>query len=146
MSESGQQLTRRRFLGGLVVLGVARVPSGLATLLRSASQDEASLAAERLAGLFRDPEEIWPLGRAHLDGRDDRPGERELLAELLPPDMDHAKVVSSSDGDLRAALRAWNTDDLVSGRVEEVDGWLLSRSEIRLAALVGLVSMPGRRE
>lgn len=143
MNGNGQQLTRRRFLGGLTVLGVALIPPGLAALLRPSAHDEASLAAERLAGLFRDPTEMRPLGRAHLDGRADRPGVSELLAELLPPDMDHAAVLSSSDDALRDVLGRWTSEDLASGRMEEVEGWLLGQSEIRLAALVGMVSMPG---
>ena len=145
MSENGQGLTRRRFLGGLTVVGLALVPSGLATLLRSASQDEASLAAERITQLFRDPAEMWPLGRAHLDGREDRPGERELLAELLSPDMHPATVVSSTDSELRDALQGWTIDDLAAGRIEEVGGWLLGQSEVRLAALVTTMSMPDSR-
>lgn len=143
MTEGGQHLTRRRFLGGLIVLGLAVVPSGLGTLFRATPHDESRLAVERLTGRFRDPTEMRALGRAHLGGCEDCPGERELLAELLSPDMDHATVVASSDDEFRDALRTWTSDDLVSGRVEEVDGWLLGQAEIRLAALVGMVSMPG---
>lgn len=136
MRSLDQELSRRGFLtGGLIVL-LALAPTGLFRVLRRDEHDPTALARERLTGLLRDPAELEPLGRAYLAARSDRPGSRALIAELLPPDMTEGDVIEATDAHLRTALREWTTRDLAAGRFEQVEGWLLGRTEVRLAALV----------
>lgn len=135
MTEPDSLLSRRRFLGGAAVLGLALAPPLLWLGDEPPPQDPDSRATARLAGLFRDPEEIAPLGRRHLEERDHGVEIGELLNEVLPPEVTREQVIAASDEQLRAAVDGWMASDLAAEQIEEVDGWLLSRTGVRLAAL-----------
>ena len=139
MNPSSDGISRRRFLlEGAAVLGLALTPPGVWGLVRDAPQDVAHQASGRLVRLFPDRAEVAPLGRRYLEDRAHRLRHGELLAELLPPDVDARGVLDATDAELREALAEWMERDLVAGRIEEVDGWLLSQTGVRLAALTVL--------
>lgn len=139
MSDGPNDVSRRRFLSsGAAVLGLALLPGPLVRWLGDGPKGPGAGAVERLVGLFEDPGEVASIGRRYLEGREHALGREELLAEVLPPDVDAAEVAEASDDQLRASLSGWMKRDLSAGRIEEVDGWLLSRTEVRLAALTVL--------
>lgn len=141
MDTRGRRLDRRSFVfGGLGVLSLAVVPPGVVRLLGDRSRSTNAVTADRLVELFADPEEVAPLGRRYLELRRDRPDESRLISELLPPHADPASIIRASDAELRELLDAWMADDLAAGRIEEVDGWLLSSTDVRLAALLAMRS------
>jgi len=114
---------RRRFL--VLAVGAAAMP-------RFAFA-EAGGPAERLTAIVRDPPSAAALGRAYRAQflREAR-GEALAAAILatLPP--------SARTGDehaLRGAIRARVRADFAAGDVVRLDGWTLSRTEGRLAAL-----------
>lgn len=125
------RLTRRRLLiaaGGLGA-AVAAGPGGLLPLIeRLTAADAASL----LRNLVTDREGAARLGRTYLAAH---PGEARgggLVRALAGPTGPTSASGASS------AVAARIRSDYAAGNTVVVDGWVLSRAEARLCALVAL--------
>jgi hypothetical protein len=120
------RLTRRAFLA-LAVAGAAAVVS--ARWLRDGSPASELELTNRVAALFDDAGAVRELGRAYLDDHPAEDDERELarLLERAHPGW--------AGGDLRGRARTAARDDYRAGELVGVEGWYLSRTEARLAAL-----------
>jgi hypothetical protein len=141
MTESSGRLTRRQFVAGGLVAGLALVP-GIGSLLWRddvVAEVEAE-AADRLVALVGADAGVAALGRAYLRARDDSPDTMLLVSELLPPDQSPAGITRASDAELRQVLELASTQDFAAERVEVIDGWLLSATETRLAGLVAVTA------
>lgn len=115
-------MTRRRFLHGLVVGAGAVAAGGVLALWRRAGDrhSDADLTAIRHIGAV--------YLRSHPDQRADS------LRQELPAGTDLAGDASSGLRHLRDQVR----QDYADGEVELLDGWRLSRTALRAAALVAL--------
>jgi len=138
LSHSGETLSRRELLLGLVA-GVALACGGVARP-GVGRPDPVS----RLIPLLAGPESAASVGRAYLALH---PEERSLalLAGLLRLDA-AAEGPDRRPQDLRRALSRRIRRDFQRGDVVRVRGWMLSRSEARVAAAAALLldPKPGR--
>jgi hypothetical protein len=124
-------LTRRRLLiaGAGVAAAVAAGPSDLLALIERLS---AADAASLLRGLITDRDGAARLGRSYLAVHPS-----EARGGFLVHDLVGATVPTSVIGASRE-VAARIRDDYAAGRTVVVDGWVLSRAEARLYALVAL--------
>jgi hypothetical protein len=131
-------ITRRRFMAaGAGVLGSL----GLTTfrpwraLVRFATPSEAA----RLMGLFTHPESARAVGMRYLETT----GKEASASRLLERLSHRLSVVRSigelDDEELRARLRSSVGSDFESGRVVDLDGWVVSTTEAYVCALAALV-------
>jgi len=132
-------VTRRQFLalaagGGLAAVAVATRPWRALV-----APPPPRTAAERLAGLIRNPQSARPIGRAYL-ALAPREASSPRLAGLIVAGLGESPraVDAAGDDELRRLVAAGMVADFAQGRTVELDGWMLSRTEARLYALVEL--------
>lgn len=125
-SRSVRTLSRRALIGGLAASGLT---AGLVGSLLAACSDGSDPTAAQSAGA---EEAIVRIGRRY---RTDHPEEddRDLLAARLGVEEGSARSAS-----FLSSLGAQVTDDYTAGRTILLDGWVLSVTEARAAALVSL--------
>jgi hypothetical protein len=123
--EANMMQDRRRFCRtalGIMTLGIAASAPALLPHSRDSLHD--------IAALFRHPESAR------------RIGERLLARDAAPLDQAASLRVKLTAADGRAArrsaLRQQAAQDYARGNVVLVDGWVLSRTEAQLCALVAL--------
>ena len=121
-------MKRRDFLG-ITAVGVA----GLACPGEAAGAvPRATLAHPQLLDLLRNEQLVAALGRRY---RDAVPSENN--AHVL-----EAAILAGAPGDASVEPRRWLADrvqrDFAQGETVTVDGWVLSRTEARQAALYSL--------
>jgi hypothetical protein len=121
-------------------------------IARAVSHDGDRLSEAGLRSLFSQPERAASLGRRYLSAfPEERDTEklRGALSESLRPgrfdattDFDSADPLSGAGAQageaLRARLAQVRRDDFRSGNVVELNGWIVSRSELRLCAWIEL--------
>ena len=134
--ESSSKISRRAFLGGAAVAAAAFLPLGLRAVgLGGTPSPAVTELSERLRRLLDDPRAAAGLGWAYLDGVSRWPTKEELVADLLPQGSS-IEVARASDATmLREGLRDLRRADYLGGRLISYDGWLVSKTEGRLAAL-----------
>ncbi len=136
MSHDPPSLLRRRgFLGLAAAAGaVAAVPL---RPWRALVAVRTPPLAVRLARLLDDRGAAAEVGAAYLATA---PGERSgrVLVRHLRTALAPAGAVPGHDRDLRVLLDAAVRHDFEVGAVCRVDGWVLSRTEARLAALTAV--------
>jgi hypothetical protein len=107
---------------------------GAPSLVTAATPSAATLL--RLRALMRPRTSARALGVAYLA---QFPEERDpiVLARLLLPEfaLSEAAMARLDNRQLRDRVAARQRADFVQGRIVSLDGWLLSRTEARLAAL-----------
>lgn len=126
-------LRRRDVLSGaLRGAGVALLPPAWALLGACAGEECPAGAIEGLA----DTPGLAALGHRHLL---DAPGDRDADAtrKALCTDWSAEERRAAPD-EVRARLGRQVRDDFAAGRVVDIDGWILSRTEARIAALAAL--------
>lgn len=130
------QLSRRAVIGGLVASGLT---AGMVGSLLSACTDgsapdgsDPGSDGSEASGATEAEQAVIRIGRRY---RTDHPDEddRDVLLERLG-------VTAGATGSLRllSSLDAQVAEDYASGRTVQVDGWVLSSTEGRAAALVSL--------
>lgn len=130
-------ITRRRLMAaGVAVLG----SMGLTTLRpwRALVRFAAPSEAARLMGLFAHPESARVLGMRYLEttGKDASASRRlERLSRRLSVQLSIQKL---DDEELRARLLSSIRSDFESGRVVDLDGWVISSTEADLYAIAAL--------
>lgn len=134
MSNRPQQPSRRTLLvAGATLLAGAGFFA--ARLFRSGAGSRAR-DADRLLAFFAEPERIRALGESYLKAHPEE-ADRERLISLL---LDEIGEVSDLDSDeqLRERVGAAVHDDFAAERTVRVEGWIVSRTEARLTALVAM--------
>ena len=128
------EITRRRALQLVAAGGAVFAIAGVATLLRNRDDDDAATAetpgttAPRTDPLPDDP--IARIGQRYLEQYPDEADTAELRSLIA--------VSGPAATALGPALVPVATADFVNGDVVIIDGWHLSRTEARAAALVAL--------
>ncbi len=122
---------RRRLL--LMVAGFAATasagPYALAALVERLTG--APPMADVLRSLVGHQESAARLGQAYLAVHPSEASSRQLAHRLIGPHW-------STERDVRARVLAQMKRDFAANRTVRVDGWILSRAEARLYALVAL--------
>jgi hypothetical protein len=120
-------ITRRLVLAGIAALGLP-VPS--------AHAGEAPSSALRLYALTLPPVSARAIGRAYL-ARFPQEGEPIALTRLILEGMafSDSEKLTLGERELRGRVAAQLRADFAEGRITEIDGWLMSRTEGRLCAL-----------
>lgn len=133
---STDRLTRRRFL----LLAAATVPAaaGAAGLLwaRRGPESRADTFAGRATAFIDDLEAARRLGRSYVEANPAEAGERQLERLLVEASSEwHAARGPVDVETMRTLARREARRDFAEDRLVAVDGWYLSRTEARLAAL-----------
>jgi hypothetical protein len=134
-SEGGlPPIDRREFLeraAGALLAGLLG-PGAAAAL--SCAADPVLLAA--LEGFFPDPVAVRAVGAAWLEAHPEEADPGTLVRGIAGPDRDELRSLAAREpGGLALWLRERHRRDFVEGRVSLLRGWILSRTELRLAAL-----------
>lgn len=126
MSRPFDPSRRRVLVAGVSILAAAASPAAISALAGLVSGPSR---ADELRALVRDRRTAARLGRRYLALS---PGERDArrLERLL---LDHASRSSARDQVARGLTR-----DFARGETVTLDGWVFSRTEARLFALVEL--------
>jgi hypothetical protein len=125
------ELTRRRLLiAAAGFLGtVAAGPSAIVQLIeRLAPADAAAL----LRGLITDREGAAQLGRTYLDAHPSEASRAALVRQLADP------IAPTSAERAARGVGKRIREDYAIGHTVVVEGWVLSRTEARLYALVAI--------
>ena len=126
--------SRRRLLAAIAAVG-AFVPAVRRARGLVVGPDTA---VERLAGLFKHRDSARAIGSAYLALRPEEADPYNLVELITRADQDPLVVHHTSATELRAWLRRRQARDFATGRIVNLDGWLLSATEVRLCALVAL--------
>lgn len=131
-------LTRRGFLRmtcAIVAIGSTRLPD-----LFAASYGYHNPLASKFVGFFQDKESARAVGREYLRIA---PVEADTLklTELICAGRQerYAELCHASMGKVRSMLLQQQREDFEKDRIVNVQGWILSRTEVRLCALATLV-------
>ncbi len=92
----------------------------------------------RLAGWIATSEDARILGRVYLASQPEE-ASREVLTELLSAHLDLAPFGAAIDGDLKQLYRARVIRDFAEANTLTIQGWILSRTELRLFGLASLL-------
>lgn len=128
-------LSRRRLLVAATAgLGTAQLATAIPVLGATATPPVATLSRLLLdaCGALRCPEAICDSCRRALPAADGTP---EILPALILADLVSAERDCTTPAAMRRALRAQSRDDFAAGRTIQIDGWILSLTEIRVYAL-----------
>jgi hypothetical protein len=138
---SSATITRRRLLRALTSLGTFALLSpgcALAKVGRSNTHDPLAL---KLAQVFTYSPSAAIIGLEYLRCV---PQEADvgLLVDLICASQPkrRAEFAQAHMGKLRALLRSQQRHDFERGRTAEVQGWILSQTEVRLCGLAALIS------
>ena len=136
MSEQPPISRRRLLLGAAAVAAAALVPSGARRLgLAGSTSSSVVVLASRLRALLDDPAAAARLGRDYLDWVTRWPTVEELIEQLLPMSGTIESTSQSDPGVLLRGIAERRASDYREGRIVPCDGWLISETEGRLAAL-----------
>lgn len=119
---------RRRFLARIAILAVT------ALYAEPQRADNRHALARNVRRSFPHPYDAVALGRRWLDTRSVPPDLTSLVRELFAdnPAWEYALTRPAAVRRLSAVM---NQADFDSGRVVELDGWILARTEVRLCAI-----------
>lgn len=133
-----KRLTRRSILrrgGILAAIGL------LSPLILGRGIDGDRSLALRFVALFSDRAGAAELGSRYLEVYSQSPDWRTILSTMI---SDHAATPTDFSGlsssQLRKTVSAMMSEDFKRGDAVWLDGWLLSRTEVRLYALTKLVA------
>lgn len=130
-------ITRRKLLQwGAAICCLALVPRSWGRVV--AKNDIEQKIARRVAGLFEHPDSAREIGREYLKLV---PSDSDLavLVRKMIPDAGRMKFLSTAGKkSLRRYIASSSREDFRQGRMVCVNGWMLSQTELRLCAIVGL--------
>ena len=126
-------IARRGFLLSLGAVGGGLVGAGF--VWRWYARAEARLVG-RLADSLAKSEEAQELGKAYLVQHPEE-ASADLLTSALSSETDTPPFHVDAE-ELRRSFRAHVTQDFEQGRTVKLDGWVFSRTELRLCALAAL--------
>ena len=119
--------TRREFLVGLFV---AVVVGNVSKLLAPRTTEET---AEALLSTLPNRASARAIGRVFLEERSEERSRDRLIRKILGDDRDGSAL--ADPGALRVYLRDRIRRDFARSETIELDGWVLSLTEVRLCAL-----------
>ena len=124
---------RRVFVRLALALGGGAFALAIGFRQYTRAQNRAVL---RLAGWLADSEDVRILGRTYLAAQ---PHEAEaiVLVELLGTDLGLTRY-GPSEAELHELFRCRTRRDFEDGNTVTVQGWILSRTELRLCALAAV--------
>jgi hypothetical protein len=125
-------MTRRTFLAAAAL---AAAGGGSLVYWRTTSDFDSELPqTAEVARLFDELEPARQIGQAYLD---DHPEEADelTLVRLLDAEPGWARAWDGSAGHIADLARRTIRLDYENGRTVPVEGWILSRTELRLCAL-----------
>jgi hypothetical protein len=135
----GRLLTRRRFIALAVAFTAPLLPGAVPSV--TGLVDPRRAASARLIAPIRHRDSAARIGRAYLrDQPDDRDADRLLdaIVSAIGAEAGGHDPLAADDGALAGLLTRRMVTEFASRDVAVVDGWLLSRTEARLYALVAL--------
>lgn len=133
------QITRRRFIRIITLLmplGLVRFPPALATFFSPTPSDPI---VSNLTKIIINKKSSGIVGRAYLRSTPEEADAR-LLVDLICSSQAGLRslMVGKEPEQLRTLIRHLQMEDFENGRTARVQGWVLSRTEARLCALVAL--------
>jgi hypothetical protein len=132
-------LTRRRFIALAVAFTAPLLPGAVPSV--TGLVDPRRAASARLLAPIQHRDSAARIGRAYLR---DQPGDRnadrllDAIVAAIGAEADGRDPLAGDDAAVAALLERRMVTEFASRDVAVVDGWLLSRTEARLYALVAL--------
>ena len=130
----GRPVGRRRFLRTVLAAAGGAVGSGVLWWQYRTATERHVL---RLGAWVSTSQDARDLGRAYFAIQPEE-ASVETLIRLLSTDLD-VSLFGLDDGELRQASRARARRDFEDGNTLMVQGWVLSRTELRLCGLAALL-------
>lgn len=131
---------RRRFIAASLLSVLGLLPAARAAGLAEQAPD-AQNGEDWLLRMAGEPQATRALGRAYLAAHPDEQNGARLrtaLLDALAATLGDRQPATLTPGEALAALRRLVRRDYLEAQVVLVDGWLLSRSEARLYALMAI--------
>lgn len=125
---------RRWFLTAIGAAGTF-LATDWRTCVRAAATDTAP---ERLIGLFEHRDSARAIGSVYLAAHPEEADVSRLLELINRADGGPPFAPLATDTARRAWIRERQTQDFAAGRIVNLDGWLLSATEVRICALAAL--------
>lgn len=132
-------LTRRSFLQTALGLAALGWLQPLRALQRISGWHQPDPLAPRLTAMFTQPASAAVVGQAYLRATPEETHERRLVSLVCRQLAGGRTGVALGDrASLREQVREAQRQDFANGRVVQVEGWVLARTEARLCALAAL--------
>lgn len=133
------ELTRRSALAGAgLALGTAMaMPGAMAAALAPPGQPVMGDLIGSVLRMFRDPVTVRWIGSSCVRCWSAPIFREAVLDEIFG--TDRARLETGDDAQVHDWLRGQVREDFAAGRTTTIDGWVLSRTEVRLYGLVTLV-------
>lgn len=132
--KASSYITRRRLIGG--------VAAGTALATGSVFYVDNELPRERQSALkhyLKSRQALSKLGTAYLSEHPDKADADALVASLFNDETSEYDVGAKvSLSELQTLLAAKVKSDFVNHRLVRIDGWMVSRTEAQLSALVAV--------
>lgn len=129
-------ISRRKLLKQLAAAGL--VTSLPAPFLASPVRDALRPLASHLTAVFSHAASAAVIGRRYLALYREEADAAVLVARVAGNARNYLRLADAAPGELRALLGRQQRQDFAAGRTVTLDGWILSRTEARLCALVAL--------
>lgn len=126
---------RRRFLGTTLAVAGAAFGSGVLWRQYASAREQCVF---RIGAWVSESPDATDLGRAYLEIQPEE-ASVETLTPLLSEDLDLSPF-GMSDDELRQVSRARMRRDFEDGHTLTVQGWVFSRTELRLYGLAALLT------
>lgn len=132
--------TRRTMLG-VLALGTVSIggEQAYSHWLPTAPDPASRVLAERLARMPKQRGPLRSIGLSYLKNLEHRPTAEQIVEEWFPSAAERQRVLALKPLKLAEQIAARTLADYRKGRVVNVNGWLLSETEARFAALTSLM-------
>jgi hypothetical protein len=130
-------ISRRNYLHILVCLSALGLARSTRTLAIFGGRSESETLTTRLTEIFRHRESASVIGREFLRCVPAEADEH-LLIDLICSSRkeQRAKLARANSGMLREWILRQHRKDFENGRIVNIQGWLLSKTEVRVCALL----------
>ena len=135
VNRAGGGMQRREFLMALGASGAALI-AGLGTGLLACAG--AGSLRSALSEFYSDRAAARIVGQIYLNLAADENDPERLVALIAGEQLAEWQSLAGDRDALYRAVRARHRSDFENGNTASIDGWLLSRTEARLCALVAL--------
>ena len=135
---SGVSCAMPRMVGRRRFLGTALAAAGATGVLWWQYANVREQHVLRIGTWVAESPDATELGRVYLASQPEE-ASVNMLTRLLSADLD-VSLFEMSDGELRQVSRARMRRDFEDGRTLTVQGWLFSRTELRLYGLAALLA------
>lgn len=94
--------------------------------------------SERLRRYFRNEKSAALIGRHYIATVGDVPDQHVLVTHIMGSRATAEQVLALSEDVFSSTIRSWIREDFKMSRTVSVDAWVLSRTEVKIFALIAM--------